>query len=128
MGIDPADHLASHTGGWSSTNVVRLLASGQGQLAAIVVAVLLAIFHILLGDRYWRSVRETVFDTYQCTFPRQVEGLPVIIVDIDDASFAAMGQWPWPRTRLARLVEATRQMGGRSCNGVFSIGSVLGPV
>jgi hypothetical protein len=26
-------------------------------------------------------------------------------VDIDEASLAAVGQWPWPRYRLARLVQ-----------------------
>ena len=30
---------------------------------------------------------------------------PAVIVDIDEASLARYGQWPWPRTLLARLVE-----------------------
>lgn len=29
----------------------------------------------------------------------------VVVVDIDDVSLAAVGQWPWPRYRLAALVE-----------------------
>ena len=29
----------------------------------------------------------------------------IVIVDIDDASLRALGRWPWPRDRLARLVE-----------------------
>ena len=29
----------------------------------------------------------------------------VVIVDIDERSLAAEGQWPWPRERLARLVD-----------------------
>ncbi len=28
-----------------------------------------------------------------------------VVVDIDDVSLAAIGQWPWPRYRLAELVE-----------------------
>jgi len=28
----------------------------------------------------------------------------ILIVDIDDASLRALGRWPWPRDRLARLV------------------------
>lgn len=28
-----------------------------------------------------------------------------VVVDIDDVSLAAVGQWPWPRYRLAELVE-----------------------
>ena len=29
----------------------------------------------------------------------------IVIVDIDDASLRALGRWPWPRARLAQLVE-----------------------
>jgi adenylate cyclase len=43
--------------------------------------------------------------------PREISRYPVVIVDIDDASLAALGRWPWPRTRLARLIEATHRAG-----------------
>src|SRR5262245_33994625 len=43
--------------------------------------------------------------------PREVSRYPVVIVDIDDASLATLGRWPWPRTRLARLIEATHRAG-----------------
>ena len=33
------------------------------------------------------------------------------IVDIDEPSLAAQGQWPWPRYRLGRLVERLRDAG-----------------
>ena len=36
---------------------------------------------------------------------------PVRIVDIDDASLQRMGQWPWPRTRIAQLVDRLTAMG-----------------
>ena len=29
----------------------------------------------------------------------------IVIVDVDDASLRAVGRWPWPRDRLAQLVE-----------------------
>src|SRR6185437_8202568 len=35
----------------------------------------------------------------------------VVIVDIDDKSLAAEGRWPWPRDKLAELVQAI-QAGG----------------
>ncbi|MEL7639364.1 MAG: adenylate/guanylate cyclase domain-containing protein [Solidesulfovibrio sp.] len=39
--------------------------------------------------------------------------LPVI-VDIDEASLAAYGQWPWPRYRIALLLSRLRQLGSRA--------------
>jgi adenylate cyclase len=40
--------------------------------------------------------------------------LPVRIVDIDDASLHKLGQWPWPRTRLAEIVERLKDAGART--------------
>jgi serine phosphatase RsbU (regulator of sigma subunit) len=35
-----------------------------------------------------------------------VESNPATVVEIDEKSLAALGQWPWPRTQLAQLVIA----------------------
>lgn len=35
----------------------------------------------------------------------------VVIVDIDEASLKAVGQWPWPRYRVAQLLEKLRLAG-----------------
>jgi adenylate cyclase len=35
----------------------------------------------------------------------------VAVVDIDEASLAALGQWPWPRYRVARLLSKIREAG-----------------
>ena len=46
-----------------------------------------------------------VFDSYQRFQPRAEAGAPIAVVDIDEASIAALGQWPWPRSTLAQLVD-----------------------
>ncbi|MBV9016376.1 MAG: adenylate/guanylate cyclase domain-containing protein [Alphaproteobacteria bacterium] len=55
--------------------------------------------------------RLDVFDEYLRLKPRQYEPTPVRIVDIDEDSLARLGQWPWPRTLLARLVDRLNEMG-----------------
>ena len=37
--------------------------------------------------------------------PRERQSAPAMIVAIDERSIAALGQWPWPRDRLAALIE-----------------------
>ena len=37
--------------------------------------------------------------------------LPVTVVEIDQKSVAAIGQWPWPRTQLAQLVNTINRAG-----------------
>jgi adenylate cyclase len=58
-----------------------------------------------------RQVRDVTFDEYQRILPRAFEPMPVHVIDIDEASLKQFGQWPWPRDRLAMLVERLSQMG-----------------
>jgi CHASE2 domain-containing sensor protein len=53
--------------------------------------------------------RHFLFDRYQRKMPRAVQSQPVTIVAIDEKSLAHLGQWPWPRHRLAALVDAINQ-------------------
>jgi adenylate cyclase len=57
------------------------------------------------------QLRERTFDAYQRFKPRPYGDYPVRIADIDEASLAALGQWPWPRTRLASLVKRLEELG-----------------
>jgi serine phosphatase RsbU (regulator of sigma subunit)/CHASE2 domain-containing sensor protein len=62
----------------------------------------------LLAPGLFDASRLGLFDYYQHIAPRhrQAGQAPVVIVAIDDASLRALGQWPWPRTTQAKLVEA----------------------
>ena len=43
----------------------------------------------------------------------QTTGVPVV-VDLDEDTLARFGQWPWPRYRIARLLERLRESGASS--------------
>ncbi|MBI3107398.1 MAG: CHASE2 domain-containing protein, partial [Candidatus Rokubacteria bacterium] len=43
--------------------------------------------------------------------PRQRASAPAVIVEVDEASLGRLGQWPWPRTLLARLLTKIGQAG-----------------
>jgi adenylate cyclase len=51
------------------------------------------------------------FDLYQRAAPRESTDAPIRIVDIDDNSLSKIGQWPWPRSVVARLVDQLREAG-----------------
>lgn len=74
-------------------------------LAGVAVAVLLAGL-VWLPAPWADRLQSAWFDACQAISPRQVSLLPVTVVEIDQKSLVALGQWPWPRTRLARLVTA----------------------
>ncbi|MGA7814997.1 CHASE2 domain-containing protein, partial [Caballeronia sp.] len=54
----------------------------------------------------FKTARQLLFDQYQRRFPRVPTAQPVTIVEIDEQTLASVGQWPWPRNRLASLVDA----------------------
>lgn len=63
------------------------------------------------------GMRNFSFDIYQRIKPRVWSpDLPVRIVDIDEESLAKLGQWPWPRSRLAQIVKVATD------NGAAAIG------
>jgi CHASE2 domain-containing sensor protein len=51
------------------------------------------------------------FDTFQRISPRVKSGRPVAVLDIDDRSLNGVGQWPWPRTIFADLVNRLFELG-----------------
>jgi adenylate cyclase len=51
------------------------------------------------------------FDFQQQLKPRQEAGAPVVIVDIDEASLREIGQWPWPRSDLAKIIDRLGGLG-----------------
>ncbi|MES2441285.1 MAG: adenylate/guanylate cyclase domain-containing protein [Pseudomonadota bacterium] len=61
----------------------------------------------LIGFSAVDRVGLLLFDTYQRTAPREYKDGPVRVIDIDDESIRQVGQWPWPRTDIAKL---TRQL------------------
>ncbi|MFW6076786.1 MAG: CHASE2 domain-containing protein [Hyphomicrobiales bacterium] len=56
-------------------------------------------------------LREQTLDQFQRLSPRPHVEQPVRVVDIDEAALAEFGQWPWPRDRLADLVDKLDALG-----------------
>ena len=75
--------------------------------------VLVALLTLLrIADPYPVQVmREIAFDFYQRLQPRPTADFPVRVVDIDEASLGEIGQWPWPRDRLALLSSRLTELG-----------------
>jgi len=90
---------------WRHTAARRF--RGQWRYLLVVVAVYagaLALGETLTAMR--ANFQNVVFDQYQRWRPRPrgAERL-VRVVDIDDESIRRLGQWPWPRAEMAKLVE-----------------------
>ena len=88
----------------------------QKLLRVLVVAMVIAAgAGLSWSEPVWvLELREKVWDRFVALQPRAYDpALKVRIVDIDEKSLVAHGQWPWPRSRIARLIESMNDYGVR---------------
>ena len=60
------------------------------------------------------QARLRIFDVFQTLAPRAYQPAPVRIIDLDDETLRRYGQWPWPRTLVARLLEELTRRGAEA--------------
>ena len=88
--------------------------ANEARLYALTTATacMLALLAGVVGAPTRAVMQNLVFDQYQRWKPRPYAfDQPVRIVAIDDESLKRLGQWPWPRERLAELVETLKRAG-----------------
>jgi adenylate cyclase len=82
------------------------------QVAILGLFSLFAVFLAHAGNvAVFNRLSSLVFDAYQQFRPRAEAGAPITIVDIDEASIRELGQWPWPRSDIARIVDRLGELG-----------------
>src|ERR1700736_4769327 len=91
---------------------LRWFARRFGVARLVCVALLVGLGALRIADLpAIEELRVRTFDTFQLIEPRVKTARPVAIVDIDEASLARLGQWPWPRTRIADMVANLTRLG-----------------
>ena len=97
--------LLVRRGGLAFAARLRRFARSKHGRATGAALVVLAALTWLRAESPWivTELQERTFDAYQRLQPRAYADFPVRIVEIDEASIATYGQWPWPRTRLAAM-------------------------
>jgi adenylate cyclase len=79
------------------------------------LAGLITLFAVLMGlggeSPILYRLSSLVFDFYQNLKPRAEAGAPIVIVDVDEASLREVGQWPWPRSQIAEIVDRLGELG-----------------
>ena len=83
---------------------------GWARVAALLL-VLFALAVRVVDPLPVQIVRNLTFDFFHQIKPRDYTQSNVLIVDVDDASITEVGQWPWPRTRFAEIVDKAMAAG-----------------
>ena len=103
---------------------------GYARLVCLVLLVGFAALRVL-DPAPIEELRIRTFDGFQRIEPRVKTIRPVTIVDIDEKSLAdpRLGQWPWPRTRIADIIGNLTRLGAVviAFDAVFSEPDRLNP-
>src|SRR6267154_4232539 len=90
----------------------RWFARRFGYARLVCLALLIGLAALRIADpSAIEEFRVRTFDTFQVIDPRVKTAKPVRIVNIDEKSLAKFGQWPWPRTRVADLLNNLTRLG-----------------
>src|SRR3974390_3302627 len=91
---------------------MRRFARRFGFERVFCLALLVGLAALRVADpRPIEELRARTFDTFQVIDPRKKIARPVRILDLDEKSLAKYGQWPWPRTRVADMVNELTKLG-----------------
>ena len=80
-----------------------------GLLLALILAAL-----YLVRPEFVDHLQSRMTDAIVAAGPATTPSGGIVVVSIDEPSLAAWGQWPWPRSQMARLLDGLARRGARS--------------
>jgi adenylate cyclase len=94
--------------GWNTTSLIANFSYSVTLASALAVIVITS----FIKSEFLPDLDNLIFDWYQRLDPRVWDPkTPVRIIAIDDESIRRYGQWPWPRSRVAELLERASALG-----------------
>jgi len=97
----------------SSTSAETDAATRRGRIVFICGLLPVALTAILAVYRpaFFPRLDDSIYDVVMRSSIIQPPGKHVVIVDIDERSLMTLGQWPWRRDVIGRLITRLREMG-----------------
>ncbi len=101
--------LRKRTGEWFKRGQAGV---AKGTHLTLPAAALICVLALQASKFAWVTwIQHRAFDAFQQLKPRPYVDAGVRIIDIDDESLARLGQFPWPRTQVAKLEKRLQQLG-----------------
>ena len=91
----------------------------KGRRVILITGTLFTVLLVVLylyQPLFLRFLDNKSYDTFLMALPQEMAKTPAtpVIVDIDEKSLAKYGQWPWPRYRVAMLLDKLMELGPAS--------------
>ena len=86
----------------------------KGLIPCLAISLLCAgLVTLLSSTDIYQQLEYKLLDWRFRTAPQVPGASELVHIDIDDSSVEAIGRWPWPRTKIADLVEALSSVGAK---------------
>ncbi|HPD81043.1 MAG TPA: CHASE2 domain-containing protein, partial [Spirochaetales bacterium] len=79
--------------------------SNRTVIISIVAGTIAIVFALLSLFAFWQPVEYALYDVFLKLKPSIQEDKSLIIIDVDDKSIIEKGDWPWPRSNVAKILE-----------------------
>jgi len=91
--------------------VVQMIQKRGVIVAAGIFLLLIQLSVFVFYSSFFRSMDNRIYDSFLVSSKNLTSSHVPVIVDLDEQSLAEYGQWPWPRYRVAILLEKMRRLG-----------------
>jgi adenylate cyclase len=86
----------------------------QSSVVSLLIAGLLGTLLSVFPPQILEQGNREALDQLLSLIPAQSASGQVAIVEIDDATLAQIGRWPWPRKRTAELIDRIHAAGAKA--------------
>lgn len=83
----------------------------------VLYGMILTLFFTLLNlfpPEFLSLIGQKVYDSMLRSLPKSDGNVQPVIIDLDEKSLEEFGQWPWPRYRIALLLEKLNALGAQA--------------
>ena len=71
----------------------------------VAILIIFILFLKFFEPSFVRKISNLNYDTYQTLFLQNFDRQDIRIIDIDDKSIKEIGQFPWRRDKLAKIID-----------------------
>ncbi|HGJ66581.1 TPA: CHASE2 domain-containing protein [bacterium] len=77
----------------------------KGVVISVVALTVAFVFSLLSLLEFWEPVEYSLYDMFLKIKPSIKEDPSLLIIDVDEKSIIEKGDWPWPRSNIAKILE-----------------------
>lgn len=79
--------------------------SNRTLIISLVTGIIALFFALFSFFAFWEPVEYALYDVFLKIKPSIQEDKSLLIIDVDDKAIIEKGDWPWPRSNIAKILE-----------------------